>query len=73
MAYMKYPVPDDMKSGCKVGWYYYCDLEKARACSEAAINNAKRKQNLGYDFGYCSPGSIEITPSEACAYKVCIP
>ena len=54
----KYPPEQAMRSGCKVSWNYYDSREDAEACSEAARHNAVRQRQLGYDFGYCSPGSI---------------
>lgn len=44
--------------GCKVGWRYFRD--KADAEAYAALQNEMRplQEQLGYDWGYCWPGSI---------------
>jgi hypothetical protein len=52
------------------------DLERWRpirshSYAEAAKHNAEICWNLGYDFGYCSPGSI--TELDDGRYEVCIP
>ena len=68
-----YPKSQNTETGCKVGWktYGYDEWVLANVCSEAAKHNAKIQENLGYDFGYCSPGSIEVLSDGR--YKVCIP
>ena len=74
--WMPYPEHDGVRSGCKVSWYYYKKREDAEACSVAAKHNAIRQEQLGYDFGYCSPGSIEMAhPSSEHAgmWEVCLP
>jgi hypothetical protein len=71
-----YPNPDDIRSGCKVSWYYYRSREDAEACSVAAKHNAIRQRELGFDFGYQSPGSIEMAhPNSKYAgmWEVCLP
>jgi len=60
-----------MRVGCKVSWNYYDKLADAEACSKAAIHNAEIQESLGYDFGYCSPGSIR--QRENGQYEVCLP
>ena len=67
----EYPAPDDMRSGCKVSWHTYRDRAAAEACAEAARHNAVRKAGLGYDFGYCCPGSIEKLNDGR--FEVCLP
>ena len=53
-----YPAPDDRRSGCKESWNYYKDRAAAELCAAAAKHNAVIQESHGYDFGYCSPGSI---------------
>ena len=67
----KYPDPDDSRTGCKVGWYIYRNKSDADACSKAAQHNAVIQASLGYDFGYCCPGSI--TTLDDGRFEVCIP
>jgi hypothetical protein len=52
------PAPVQMRGGCKVSWYYYPTKEEALRCSEWAKVEAEKMWAEGYDFGYCSPGSI---------------
>lgn len=66
-----YPKPDDYRTGCKVGWRIYRDRADAEACATAAKHNAEIQASLGYDFGYCSPGSIDTLPDGR--FEVCIP
>lgn len=66
-----YPEPVRTRSGAKVGWNYYTDKTAAEECSAAAQHNAGIKWELGYDFGYCSPGSIKKLDSGE--YEVCLP
>jgi hypothetical protein len=51
-------------------------LIDAKACARAAKQNAVIKLGLGYDFGFCSPGSIrrmdEGSDYEG-KFEVCIP
>ena len=74
--YRPYPEYQALRSGCKVSWYYYAKKEDAEAAAEAARWNAQVQWNLGYDFGYQSPGS-SIQQSDWAEYKglweVCIP
>lgn len=69
--YQAYPEPDDMRVGCKVSWYTYADRAKAETCSKAARHNAVIQVGLGYDFGYCAPGSIDKLADGR--FEVCIP
>ena len=74
--YKPYPEPDGIRVGCKVMWNYYRDRKAAEECSKAAEYNAHIQRDLGYDFGYCSPGSIR-TAHESSEYagmwEVCLP
>jgi hypothetical protein len=77
--YKPYPKYDGLRSGIKVSWHYYKSREDADAASVAAKHNAQIQWSLGYDFGYCSPGSIELVdesrgmPDKIGMYEVCIP
>ena len=76
--YRSYPKEDNLRSGCKVGWYYYRKREDAELASEVARHNAAIQWELGYDFGYCSPGSIrwiedEWGPAYKGMWEVCHP
>jgi len=75
--YKPYPKEDGMRSGCKVGWRYYRSREDAEKASVAARHNAEIQWSLGYDFGYCSPGSIEKAHESykefAGMWEVCVP
>ena len=59
MTYQPYPEAAARRTGCKVSWWYYDTREEAEACSRVAIHNSYVLQQEGYDFGYCSPGSIQ--------------
>ena len=61
------PEPLYSQSGCKVGWNYYATQEEAEVASKQATRAGENAAAQGYDFGYCSPGSIE----EVTVYKVC--
>ena len=57
--------PYAMRSGCKVGWYYYRTKAAALRASAKAKATAIRRAEQGYDFGFCSPGAIRfIDPAE---------
>lgn len=56
--WMPYPKEDAIRSGIKVSWHYYRNKADAEKCAKAAKHNAVRQMELGYDFGYCAPGSI---------------
>jgi hypothetical protein len=76
--YRDYPATPNTRSGGKVGWRYYDRLIDAKACAAAARHNAKIQAGLGYDFGYCSPGSIRQVPPHGPTeyvgkFEVCIP
>lgn len=73
-----YPETPNIRSGAKVGWRYYDREIDAKACAKAAKHNAIIKLGLGYDFGYCCPGSIRKVPLHGCTmyvgkYEVCVP
>ena len=77
-AYKSYPSPDQTRVGCKVSWYYYRNRRAAEVAATAAKHNARVQEALGYDFGYCSPGSIEKAgkgwgPEYAGLWEVCLP
>jgi hypothetical protein len=44
--------------GCKVSRQYYRTLKEALIASQHAQVEASRKWDLGFDFGYQSPGKI---------------
>ena len=77
--YKPYPKHDGLRSGCKVSWYYYAKRDDAEKAAIAAKHNAEIQWSLGYDFGYCSPGSImEVKqengmPDKLGMFEVCIP
>jgi hypothetical protein len=71
LDYRGYPTEQEYRSGCKVSWYIYDSRADAEACSEAAKHNARIDRSLGYDFGFCSPGSITVLPDGR--FEVCIP
>ena len=52
------PKPIKKRSGCKVGWWYYDNLQDAQQVAAWAEQEAERMTRGGYDFGYCWPGSI---------------
>ena len=62
--------PVDQRGGCKVGWLTYATESEAEAASAWAITEAQSKAELGYDFGYCAPGSIAKV---AKGFEVCMP
>jgi hypothetical protein len=62
-TWQQYPKPAASRGGCKVSWNYYRTREEAETCSKAAQHNADIAWREGYDFGYCSPGSIREMPA----------
>lgn len=54
-----YPSSLHYEGGCKVGWHYYDNMRDAERAAEVAKREAPYRAGQGYDFGYCSPGSIE--------------
>jgi hypothetical protein len=68
---LPYPEPLRTRSGNKVAWNIYASEEEARVTSRVAVHNASIKEKQGYDFGFCSPGSIKKLDSGE--FEVCIP
>jgi hypothetical protein len=66
-----YPAALSEVSGCKVSWKFYDNLDDAKAAAKVAKAEAEYVEGKGYDFGFCSPGSLEVTPNGN--YKVCVP
>lgn len=66
-----YPQEVRYRGGCKVSWLYYKDRATAEIASKVAIKDGVRQAERGYDFGYCSPGSIRETDDGL--FEVCIP
>ncbi len=74
LGYKTMPKSVDFRVGCKVQWQYYATEEEAKAASEIARHNSEIDRSLGYDFGYCSPGSIYLVMEEGRykgLYEVC--
>ena len=75
--WQQYPKPDNTRVGAKVSWHYYKDRAAADECAVAAKHNAVIQESKGYDFGYCSPGSIRLIkedwPEYAGLFEVCLP
>ncbi len=72
--WMPYPEYQRMRTGIKVSWYYYKSREDAEKAAIAARHNAQIQMQLGYDFGYQSPGSIQNPNGfHPDLYEVCIP
>lgn len=77
-ARLAYPKEERARSGCKVSWRYYKDEATAKRASDIAKVEARRKEELGYDFGYCDPGWVrqcgpDYWPEYAPLFEVCIP
>jgi hypothetical protein len=70
--YKPYPTYEDFRCGCKVSWRYYTDRALADEASVAARHNAKIDAAQGYDFGYCSPGTVEWIEQRQ-MWEVCCP
>ena len=71
LPYKAMPPTKIIRSGCKVGWYYYADEAIAKKAAAIALHNSRIDESLGYDFGYCSPGNIRHMPDteEAGQYR----
>lgn len=80
LGYKPMPKYDGLREGCKVGWRYYRDKAVAEEACKIARYNAVIDASLGYDFGYCSPGSMRLVGSDAKGdwvpfigmYEVCV-
>jgi hypothetical protein len=57
--YEALPKPVARRSGCKVGWWYYATETEARAAAVIAEANGDWGASQGYDFGFCSPGTVK--------------
>lgn len=66
-----YPEYVSLRSGIKVSWYYYKTEDEAKEAAKVAVREGQYYAGQGYDFGYCSPGSIYKTKEGL--YEVCIP
>ena len=55
---VKYPKPDAYRSGSKVAFHYYKDPEVAKEAAAIAANEAERLEQIGYDFGFRTPGAM---------------
>lgn len=76
IAYLGYPSPVDIRSGCKVGWYYYKDEKDAKKAAKKAKSEAARMSCQGYDFGFMCPGTITFMRIEGPhhgMWEVCVP
>ena len=62
--------PISSRGGCKVEWAIYATETEAKDVAAWARKEAARKAGLGYDFGYCVPGSIERVKN---GFEVCLP
>ena len=65
------PVSVRSRTGNKVSWFYYATLEQAQIASQWAAAQAEWYWQLGFDYGYCSPGSIRETDDQL--FEVCFP
>lgn len=67
------PYPENhisMRVGIKVSWRTYAKRADAEKAAEAARWNAAIQSDLGYDFGYQSPGWID---EKADGFEVTLP
>lgn len=53
----------------RVRWETFATIPEAEKCAEWAKVEAQIKYEMGYDAGYCSPGSIAKTEH---GFEVCI-
>lgn len=67
----EYPKPLSERSGSKVGWKMYATKKEADVAAAVARKHAIEREAHGYDFGFCSPGSI--TKLDDGTYGVCVP
>lgn len=80
MSKLKETEPNCMASGGRVSWHFYRTKVAAIAAGERAKRAAERRRAKGYDFGFCSPGSVEFldpkdhpTSIYRGLYRVCVP
>lgn len=48
------------ESGCKVGWLTVDDYDEAMRLAASSRTSAVDMAQRGYDFGYQSPGSVQL-------------
>lgn len=69
-----YPAPEFRRNGCKVSWLYYEDRTQAEQAAKLAIEAGHKAADLGYDFGYCVPGTTRECEGDIKGlFEVCIP
>ena len=66
-----YPEPDDRRIGIKVRWFIYSNQALAKKAAKIAYDESLYWASKGYDYGYCSPGSISKLPDGR--FEVCLP
>jgi hypothetical protein len=71
----EYPKAQARRTGGKVSWLYYKTLRTALKASKIARDDADRQAEMGYDFGFCTPGHVELVEKgeHAGLYEVTIP
>lgn len=52
------PKPLSERSGCKVSWAVYATQEEANKRAVFARRKADLDAELGYEFGYLTPGTV---------------
>lgn len=57
------------RSGCKVHWETVATEADAKLLSEWAQREGTRREAMGYDSGYCSPGRIDKVKN---GFEICI-
>lgn len=74
LGYKPMPPADSERSGCKVGWRYYRNAAIAKEAAKIARHNADIDASLGYDFGFQSPGSLQLIDAGEYEglYEVCV-
>ena len=75
LTFKDYPKPFAYRGGCKVDWYYYQTEDEARVASKAAYHNRDIMRDQGYEWGYQSPGGVELVKDgpHAGLWEVVIP
>jgi len=61
-----YPEGYTYSGGCKVCWRTYANEKDAAAASLVALAEARHMEELGYDWGYQSPGHIRPVEGGFC-------